>query len=613
LRFVEFTPSIIEGGVVKVMPGDSADSVSLGSNITGSSGAWWLWGGVTPDEGSTTADKWATVLKSGSASYSLYGLRELRYDANGTGVVVPAAQWFIDRDVIPTTNNAELAALYDAPVSDVVSSDGVAGVFVGWDTNSTGDGVSYTVGGTVSLPVDGLTLFAQLQAPPVASDTSATIRSDGSKTFTASTAGTTLVGSVNEDSKVKPNGEGVSFTAGSVDTLAKVTFDAAGLAEGSNEITVDWTDDLGQVTTVRYTVVVQAFPVVVDNDGDTVGVLGTSKEFTASTTGVTVSGSVNASSDVKPDGKYVTFTPGSVDSPATVTFDASGLSVGSNAITVDWTDDLEQVTTVTYTVIVQAVPDAGSSDGGGEFATIGVVGSVTFTASTTGTGTLTGSVSGVLVSGVSGVVGVVGGPVVGGGGESSVVVLGVSVGGVVFTDGFSGTPATVTFYASGLNIGSNVITVDWKDNLNQVTTVTYTVIVQALPVVPGTVVGLVGVGETVVFDVGLVSPVDSVVVTPEAFNEFVSVSTSGLVTVTSKGLLPGVYVFALTWFDELGQSVVSEFTLEVAVPLDSVPSGGKLIHPIPSTALLGLGFLLLGFGCLLGTVRITKRTTTTER
>jgi hypothetical protein len=108
--------------------------------------------------------------------------------------------------------------------------------------------------------------------------------------------------------------------------------------------------------------------------------------------------------------------------------------------------------------------------------------------------------------------------------------------------------------------------------------------------------------------VGLVSPVDSVVVTPEAFNEFVSVSTSGLVTVTSKGLLPGVYVFAVTWFDELGQSVVSEFTIEVAVPLDSVPSGGKLIQPIPSTVLLGL----LGFGCLLGTIR-TRRTTTARR
>ncbi|MDR1355467.1 MAG: hypothetical protein LBJ43_04330, partial [Propionibacteriaceae bacterium] len=43
----------------------------------------------------------------------------------------------------------------------------------------------------------------------------------------------------------------------------------------------------------------------------------------------------------------------------------------------------------------------------------------------------------------------------------------------------------------------------------------------------------------------------------------------------------------------------SEFTIEVAVPLDNVPSGGKLIHPIPSTALLG--FLLIGISCLLGT------------
>jgi hypothetical protein len=388
LRFVEFTPAIVEGGVVKVMPGEGANSVSLGSNVTGSSGAWWLWGGVTDNGVSTTADKWAAVLTAGSSSYSLYGLRELRYDANDTGVVVPAAQWFIDRDVIPTTNNDELAALYAAPVSDVVSAGGVAGVFVGWDTEPT-SGDFYKAGGIVSLPAEGLTLFAQVQAPPTASSAS-----------------------------------------------------------------------------------------------DTIGVMGISKTFTSSTTGVTLTGSVNKDSDVKP-------------------------------------------------------------------------------------------------------------------GDSA-----------VFTAGSSSSSATVKFSASGLSVGSNAIKVDWKDNLNQVTTVTYTVIVQALPVVPGVVSGSVGVGETVMFDVGLVTPVDSVVVTPEAFNEFVSVSTDGLVTFTAKDLLPDTYVFTLTWFDWLGQSAVSEFTIEVTVPLDNIPTGGRLIQPTPFTTLFGL--LLLGFGCLLRTTRTIKRTDCVE-
>ncbi|MDR1355583.1 MAG: hypothetical protein LBJ43_04940, partial [Propionibacteriaceae bacterium] len=113
----------------------------------------------------------------------------------------------------------------------------------------------------------------------------------------------------------------------------------------------------------------------------------------------------------------------------------------------------------------------------------------------------------------------------------------------------------------------------------------------------------VGVDEVKVFDVGLVTPVDSVVVTPEAFNEFISVSTDGLVTFTSKGLLPDTYMFTLIWTDELGQSTVSEFAIEVVAdsdaPLGNVSSGGKLIRPIPSTALLG--FLLLGISCILGT------------
>ncbi|MDR1355021.1 MAG: hypothetical protein LBJ43_01930, partial [Propionibacteriaceae bacterium] len=70
-----------------------------------------------------------------------------------------------------------------------------------------------------------------------------------------------------------------------------------------------------------------------------------------------------------------------------------------------------------------------------------------------------------------------------------------------------------------------------------------------------------------------------------------------------KGLLPDIYMFTLIWTDELGQSTVSEFVIEVVAdsdaPLGSVFSGGKLIRPIPSTALLG--FLLLGISCLLAT------------
>ncbi|QIM15828.1 cadherin-like domain-containing protein [Leucobacter insecticola] len=328
-------------------------------------------------------------------------------------------------------------------------------------------------------------------------------------------------------------------------TTGEVTFNAAGGTEatpGTYTFTVSYTDNLNQVTTQEYTAIVLAKPVATGNSA-TVG-LGVTHTFPKNVTpaGLASAGVIGGTNaDMA-----------SIDANGDIEF-AGSASAGTYSFTVTYTDAVGQFATAAYSVTVQGelMIDVKSS------MTIGEGGTATFTP---------------IIDDVANL-------------KSATASAISPAGGAVTVDQATG---EVVFEAGTADPGTYTFDVTYIDDLDQETTVTYTVTVQAAPISKGDITETVELGtESVTIDVlGVVTGTNLQPLTDASFTQpahgTVALNADGMVVYTPEPGFVGTVSFATTVVDDLGQSVVVNTTITVlpAPPTDTgdgnaVVDGGK--------------------------------------
>jgi hypothetical protein len=444
LRYLEF-----ESGSA---PGNGGGSITLGSNIVGTSGAWWLWRGADNVLTSDSAG-WGSAVAGGSTAYTLHGVRKLVYDANG-GTGEPTTEWFIARNLLPNPTDTQRALLYEAPVTtQFPTRDGY--VATSWNTQANGLGTSYASGGRVQLPAAGITLFAHWQAAPAVTGGVAQISLGGTASFTERSVTTGVV-----KSAVVSSAPAAPAVAAVDKNTGVVTFNARTAPAGKYTFAVTWTDNLNQTATASYTVTIQAAPTLPAGvAGIKVIPVGGATEFSTAlkSEGVIVSGKVVTS----PAAGSVSVTwrsvaggaPGSaVTAIGDVRFTAGNAAAGDYSFVVVWTDSLNQGFTVEYDVKIQAPPVVSN---GVVFGEVLPGGKVLFKNVVRTTGVISEAVVSV---------------------KPSAGTVSANVSGVV------------TFSADKATPGNYPFVVTWVDNLQQVSTAKYEVKVKAAPTTPNATV-----------------------------------------------------------------------------------------------------------------------------
>ncbi|MFC4223095.1 Ig-like domain-containing protein [Lysinibacter cavernae] len=308
-----------------------------------------------------------------------------------------------------------------------------------------------------------------------------------------------------------------------------------GATETSLDVPVTYSvvDSQGKTSSAVATVTIQRAPVATaTTDRGTIGLSGS----------VSVNPAVlNQSALAATDAVTVQTPPAkgilTVAADGTATYTADAEASGAYSFTLLIRDTLGQRTTATYTVNVQARPVAT-----GASATIGMGESYDFAASVISTGTL--AALSIQTAPAQGLVEVAG--------------------------------QTIRFSAGEAEPGSYAFVVLVADNLGQTTTATYTVTVQAAPVVTGIKSATIAQGTSTTFNPAVVTTggLDRVVLSTAPTGGTVTVNqATGAVTFNSGSAAAGDYPFTVTYTDNVGQSVQRGFTVTVQSALTA--TGGS--------------------------------------
>ncbi|MFC4223772.1 Ig-like domain-containing protein [Lysinibacter cavernae] len=446
---------------------------------------------------------------TGSAQTATAGqLGTVRFD----DAVTPATH-ITDRSI----TSANALGLFALDAGQVVFDTGSTETAAGVHTVQ----VKYTddAGQTVTIEYS-----VTVQAKPVANGSTATVATGGTHTFarnvqSASTALSTNVEQPDEGSVVE-------------DADGKLVFTAGDASVGDHTFRVTYTDEFDQAATATYTVTVQGPLVIAVESTQTIGE-GKEAVFSPeiTTTGTLKSTKVTSA----PAGGTAT-----VDaSSGAVTYNATGATPGTYTFTVEYADNVDQVTTVTYTVTVQAKITAA-----GEESKAAEGGRIEFTETVTTTGTVA---------------------------KREIVeqpAAGTAILGSVIYEAGNATPGKYSFV------------VRYTDNVGQTADATFTAIVQAKPV--GKNINLTvpyGTERVIVDPVGAVTGENLQPLTAESFGQ----PNEGTVTLDHTGVLifqpaagfAGVANFTARVADDLGQSVQVAVTISVS----AAPSSGHGTAP----------------------------------
>ncbi|WGD37822.1 fibronectin type III domain-containing protein [Lysinibacter sp. HNR] len=227
------------------------------------------------------------------------------------------------------------------------------------------DTVKYRVEDSVAQAVSGELVFTVQTLPEVTGDSKGEVAQDSAYEFTPEVVTTGSLQNVSLQAPVQAPG-GV-FTGrvetglGAVPGTGSIRFVAGDTPKGVYRFTVDFTDNLGQVTSVEYEVKVftklsvqdQGKKVAVNGNvrfDEAVSVDGEIKERHAQALDAEemVRGGHGFTGDIT---KHV-----SLDQDGVVSFDADGLAPGTYGFKVKYTDDRDLTATAKYTVTVQAPP-----------------------------------------------------------------------------------------------------------------------------------------------------------------------------------------------------------------------------------------------------------------
>lgn len=417
----------------------------------------------------------------------------------------------------------------------------------------------------------------RVQNAPAAADASVTIPLGGSYTFDSTV---TTGGQIVEAELVDP---ATPLTVTPAQDGSSTAVDATNAPAGSYTFQVRYTDDTGQSAVSTFVVTVQA-PPSFDGAAATIPV-GGSHSFDVD---ISTAGTIVATQSIVPNGGGSVGESGSGTS-RTLKFDGAGLEPGDYSFAYEAEDDLGQTHSAEFTVRVQAPPTAV-----GGSVVIPMDGSHTFDARVSSRGSIEK-------------VNVIEAP----GQEFPVLEAGAD--GLVFLE------------ATGLDAGTRSFEVEYIDDLEQSTSARFEVTIQAPPTGTGESVTLRDDRATAKFDVlprvtgvGLQPLTRGAVVQPAHGKVTLNTSAHGVVYTPERGFV-GTTTFTVDVFDDLGQSVVLEYTVTIpslhTVPDPKTPPGDDdpdgddpgtgTDDPETGTDLPGTGSLPLalplgaGFGVLL--------------
>lgn len=419
-----------------------------------------------------------------------------------------------------------------------------------------------------ALPVAKTEVVVTPTDPVVSGAVVATVPMAGVKSFT-NTYEAGGSGAVSAALKTAPTAPAEVTFDTSVAGKPQVKFDAKGAAAGVYTFSVTYTDELSDTVDQEFTVTVQAAPEVA---GKTVR-MGASMtgRITTEVTGTNVTGVITSAPTA---GSVIVLPSNDLNYTSVAT-------AGDVFFTVTYTDDLGQAVSAVYRILVQAKPVATAKT-----ALVGVSKAVTIPSGVTGT----------------------------------------SVKGSVVTPPTEGTVSVdasnnVTYTASATG-GVYGFEMGFTDDLGQLVKVTYTVTVQAAPLVSGVTSARVAQTGVAVYDQVSVETLGSITdakITKQADAGTATVDpTTKVVSYETKNVKAGDYTFEVTYTDDQGSTttapftvtVVNQFTVETELAYASVATGVKALRGEPSAGAVIAKRELLGQSPAAGTATIASDATT---